>query len=105
MPIIMNYVTFDEDHIPVGDEIIEIYRDSPEYDNLKYFMERHAFPQKKWIKIRANETLYNRVLFKNCTIKDFKALSDKHYNRRLVVHLSENGSISNSIVKLIENLR
>lgn len=105
MPVVLNYVSFDEDHIHVGDEIIEIYRDTVDFYNLRSFMERHAFPEKKWMKIRRNETLFNRVFFKNVTINNLPELCQKHNSRRIVLHLSEDGSISKSIVKLFESLR
>lgn len=106
MPVLINYITVDEDFIPYTDLIIEGFT-SPvtSADLLIQFCERHALRQKRWISRNLNILSSKRSVYKNVTFDEISEISKKYENRRLVIHLSENGLIPENRVKLMENMK
>ena len=102
MPVLINYITVDEDFIPYTDLIIEGFTSA---DLLIQFCERHALRQKRWISRNLNILSSKRSVYKNVTFDEISEISKKYENRRLVIHLSENGLIPENRVKLMENMK
>jgi|LauGreDrversion4_2_1035121.scaffolds.fasta_scaffold507658_2 hypothetical protein len=105
MPVLLNYVTMDEDFIPFEDQLIELFTDELKPQKLFEFVNRHALKEKRWITRNKGLPLIVRNNYKNATYNQFNSVAERYSSRRIVVHLSEEGVVSQEISKLFEQLR
>jgi hypothetical protein len=105
MPVLLNYVTMDEDFIPYQDQMFEMYTDEIKPQKIFEFINRHALKEKRWITTNKGLPLVVRNNYKNATFNQFNSVAERYSSRRIVVHLSEEGVVSQEISKLFEQLR
>jgi hypothetical protein len=105
MPILINYITMDEDFIPLQDYMMELFNDEVKPEKLLEFINRHALKEKRWVTRNKGLPLVVRRTYKNATFDQFKSVAESYNSRKIVVHLSEDGVVSQETSKLFEQLR
>jgi hypothetical protein len=105
MHVVINYITVDNDFIPYQDAQIEAFNDETTIDKLKEFIERNALKEKRWVLRNKGQPLWERKIYKNATLNEFKGIADNYEKRRIVVRLTEFGDIDAETVKLFNQLK
>lgn len=105
MPVLLNYVTMDEDFIPYQENLIELFTDEIKADKILEFVNRHALKEKRWITRNKGLPLVVRRHYTNATFTQFNSVAEKYNTRRIVVHLSEEGIVSKETSRLFEQLK